>query len=76
MNNKPTIAIIGGGSWATALVKILSNNVDKILWWVRNADTVEFIKKYHHNPNYLSDVEINPDKVSVTNDLKKFNKTS
>src|SRR4051812_885857 len=69
MNNKPTIAIIGGGSWATAIVKILSNNVDKILWWVRNADTVELISKYRHNPNYLSDVEINLEKVSVTNDL-------
>jgi len=70
MNAKPTIAVIGGGSWATALVKILSNNVDRIHWWLRNADTVEFVKKYHHNPNYLSDVEINLGKVLVNNDLK------
>ena len=55
------IAVIGGGSWATALVKILSNNVDEINWWVRNEETVEFIKRYHHNPNYLSDVEFNLD---------------
>ncbi len=66
----PTIAVIGGGSWATAIVKILSNNVDRISWWLRNAETVEFVKKYHHNPNYLSDVEINLEKVSVNNDLK------
>ncbi len=70
MNNKPTIAVIGGGSWATAIVKILSNNVDQIFWWLRNADTVEFVKKYHHNPNYLSDVAINLEKVLVNNDLK------
>jgi glycerol-3-phosphate dehydrogenase (NAD(P)+) len=76
MTTKPTIAIIGGGSWATALVKILSNNVDKIFWWVRSADTVEFVKKYHHNPNYLSDVEINPEKVLVTNDLASSIKES
>ncbi len=61
--SKPVIAIIGGGSWATALVKIFSNNVDTIHWWVRNADTADFIGKYRHNPNYLSDVEINLDKV-------------
>src|SRR3954466_8643173 len=67
--NKPTVSIIGGGSWATALVKILSNNVDSIKWWVRSAETVDFINKYRHNPSYLSDVEINPEKVSVTNDL-------
>jgi glycerol-3-phosphate dehydrogenase (NAD(P)+) len=66
---KPVIAVIGGGSWATALVKILSNNVDKINWWVRSADTAGFINKYRHNPNYLSDVEINLEKVFVSNDL-------
>ena len=64
------IAVIGGGSWATAIVKILSNNVSSIKWWVRSADTVAFIHKYKHNPNYLSDVEIDLQKVAVTNDLQ------
>jgi glycerol-3-phosphate dehydrogenase (NAD(P)+) len=67
--SKPVIAVIGGGSWATALVKILSNNVDKINWWVRSADTADFITKYRHNPNYLSDVEINLSRVTISNDL-------
>ena len=69
--SKPVIAVIGGGSWATALVKIFSNNVDTIHWWVRSTDTADFISKYRHNPNYLSDVEINLDKVSISNDLTK-----
>ncbi len=71
MTNQPQIAVIGGGSWATAIVKILSTNVEKINWWVRSAETVEFIRKYKHNPNYLSDVEINLGKVNVNHDLKK-----
>ena len=71
MSEKPQIAVIGGGSWATAIVKILSNNVPKINWWVRSNDTVEFIRKYKHNPNYLSDVEIDLQKVDVNHDLKK-----
>jgi len=71
MNSQPQIAVIGGGSWATAIVKILSNNVERIHWWVRSAETVEFIRKYKHNPNYLSDAEINLDKVNVNNNLKK-----
>lgn len=65
------ISVIGGGSWATAIIKILSNNVNKIHWWVRSAETAEFIRKYKHNPNYLSDVEINTDKIEVETDLKK-----
>ncbi len=66
-----TIAVIGGGSWATALIKILSNNSPRLEWWVRNEETVAFINKYHHNPNYLSDVEVDMDKINVSSDLKK-----
>src|SRR5689334_1476653 len=63
------VTVIGGGSWATAIVKILSNNVDNINWWVPSAETAELMRKYKHNPNYLSDVEINLFKVHVTNHL-------
>ena len=73
---KPTVAVIGGGSWATAIVKIISTNVDAINWWVRSQDTVDFIHKYKHNPNYLSDVEIDLGIVEVTHDLKKAIKES
>ncbi|HLG33291.1 MAG TPA: NAD(P)H-dependent glycerol-3-phosphate dehydrogenase [Bacteroidia bacterium] len=68
---KLSVAVIGGGSWATALVKILSNNVDKIHWWVRSAETAEYIRKHRHNPKYISDVEIDTAKVEVGNDLQR-----
>lgn len=61
------IAVIGGGSWATALVKIISENHDvQISWWLRNAEDVNYISQFHHNPKYLSAVEIHPDKVTPT----------
>lgn len=63
------IAVLGGGSWATALIKILTNNVDHITWWMRNQESVDFIRKYHHNPNYLGDVELNMQKIKVTSDI-------
>ena len=65
------VAVIGGGSWATAIVKILSNNVSNISWWVRSPETADFIRKYKHNPNYLSDAEVDLSKVNVNNNLKK-----
>ncbi|MCC6690641.1 MAG: NAD(P)H-dependent glycerol-3-phosphate dehydrogenase [Bacteroidia bacterium] len=69
MNNR--FAVIGGGSWATALVKIVCNNVEQMNWWMRNTNAVEFIKKYHHNPNYLSSVDLDLEKVNVSSKLKQ-----
>jgi glycerol-3-phosphate dehydrogenase (NAD(P)+) len=68
--NSKTIGVIGGGSWATALVKILSNNVSVINWYMRNEQAVRHIRKFKHNPNYLQAVEINLDIVCVTTDLE------
>ena len=51
MNTQPKIAVIGGGSWATAIVKMLCNNVDTLYWWIRSQETVDHIKKFKHNPN-------------------------
>lgn len=64
------IAVIGGGSWATAIVKILTENNDYVGWWMRSEDNVMHIKKYHHNPNYLSSVELMTEKIDVSTDLK------
>ena len=65
------IAVVGGGSWATALVKILAENSSlKVNWWLRDNRDVEHIKKHHHNPSYLSDVYINPKRVTPFTQLE------
>jgi glycerol-3-phosphate dehydrogenase (NAD(P)+) len=69
--NNSSIAIIGGGSWATALVKILSNNTGSISWWVRKKETAEYIRIHRHNPDYISDVEVETKKVTVTSDINQ-----
>ncbi len=69
MTKEPKIAVIGGGSWATAIAKMLQNNSTNIGWWVRNPDTVEFIKKNHHNPNYISSVSFEVNKFNVSSNL-------
>lgn len=71
MNTKK-IAVIGGGSWATAIVKMLCNNSDQVYWWIRNAASVEHIKKYKHNPNYLTSVEFDTNKLLLNTDLKEI----
>lgn len=76
MDTENRIAVIGGGSWATALVKILCNNVDKVNWYMRNETAVEHIKKYRHNPRYLQSVEFDLNKIDVSTDLIKVIESS
>ncbi len=66
------IAVIGGGSWATALVKILCNNLNSVNWWMRSETAVAHIIKYKHNPNYLQSVEFNLSKINVSTDLEEI----
>ena len=70
MGDQKKIAVIGGGSWATALVKILCNNVDSVNWYMRNEEAVSHIHKFRHNPNYLQSVEFDLSKINVSTDLK------
>ena len=64
--NNTKIAVIGGGSWATALIKILCEQPNvQIRWWLRNHDDIAHIRKFHHNPSYLSDVALSPKKIKV-----------
>ncbi len=70
--NKPKIAVIGGGSWATAIVKILCNNVTSVNWWMRNEGAVAHILKFRHNPNYLQSVEFDLNRINVSTDLEEI----
>ena len=64
------IGIIGNGSWATALVKMLTDNGHHVNWWMRSEDAVQFIEEHHHNESYLSSVYFKPDIIHPTTDLK------
>jgi len=71
MSEQPKFAVIGGGSWATAIAKMLCANLPEIIWYMRNEDAIEHIKTHHHNPNYLSDVEFQVDKLKLTSDINE-----
>ncbi|NNF19969.1 MAG: NAD(P)H-dependent glycerol-3-phosphate dehydrogenase [Flavobacteriaceae bacterium] len=71
MDKNLNFAVIGGGSWATAIVKMLSENLDKIHWYMRSQETVEYIRKNKHNPNYLSSVEFHTEQLVLTSDMNE-----
>ncbi|PHX92958.1 MAG: glycerol-3-phosphate dehydrogenase [Flavobacteriales bacterium] len=69
-NTKKSIGIIGSGSWATALVKMISDAQEPVNWWIRKPEKAAYIASHHHNPDYLSGVEIHPEKVDILTDLQ------
>jgi len=63
------IAVIGSGSWGTALVKLLGHNVDRVGWWVRSEKTKKYVEKNGRNPVYLQYAELVPEKLDISTDM-------
>ncbi|CAM1372426.1 Glycerol-3-phosphate dehydrogenase [Tenacibaculum litoreum] len=69
MNNQTRIAVLGGGSWATAIVKMLSENLETIGWYMRSIYAIEHIKRNKHNPSYLSSAELHPEQLDLSENI-------
>lgn len=74
MEQTAKVAVIGGGSWATANIKmLLDNRTDKeVFWWMRNEESISHLRQYGHNPNYLSSVEIRVPAENISNNLEEM----
>lgn len=66
------IAIIGGGSWATAIAKIIVSHTKHIGWYIRREDSIENFLRTGHNPNYLTSVRFNLSQIFFSNDINKI----
>jgi glycerol-3-phosphate dehydrogenase (NAD(P)+) len=74
----PKVAMVGGGSWATAIIKMLFDNTEEkeIYWWMRNNDAISHIKKFKHNPHYISSVEIKIKDENISDDINEIINTA
>jgi len=72
MMSKPTFGVIGGGSWATAIVKMLCENLETVGWYMRSNYALEHIKREEHNPSYLSSVEFKPEQLKLSNVINEI----
>jgi len=72
MNTKPSVGVLGGGSWATAIVKLLTNHVDTVHWWMRNQRAIDHIMSFGHNPNYIQAIEFDVSKLHMSTDLQEI----
>lgn len=71
-----TFGILGSGSWATALAKILTDNGQTISWWFRNQKAIDQMMIRRHNPQYLSTAYFNPQQLSLTTNASEVIKNS
>ncbi len=65
------LAIMGGGSWATAIAKILLSTEDSINWYIRREDRIEDFKRLGHNPAYLTSVPFDTNRINFYSDINK-----
>jgi len=70
--NLPKVGVIGSGSFATAVVKMLMENCEKVHWLLRNDGTREALISQGSNPHYLTAVKFNPDRLVLTMDINKY----
>ncbi|MFI5132907.1 MAG: NAD(P)H-dependent glycerol-3-phosphate dehydrogenase [Chitinophagales bacterium] len=64
--------IIGGGSWATALAKILTDKKHSVNWWIRSPEIIQHIQQQGNNPHYLSSVDFNISLLNLSDDIGKI----
>ena len=67
---------MGGGSWATSIIKMLCENIESVNWWMRNEEVINHIKTYGHNPNYISDAELKKEKLELSSNINEVVKNS
>jgi glycerol-3-phosphate dehydrogenase (NAD(P)+) len=72
MSSKLKYAVFGSGSWATAVVKMLCENLDEVGWYMRSVYTKEHLLKEQHNPSYLSSVEFKLKQLKLSNDINEM----
>lgn len=67
---KMQIGVIGSGSWATAIAKIVTDNGHQINWWVRQQTNIDYFVKRKHNPHYLRNAYFDVQRIVFSTDIK------
>lgn len=72
ISNSTSCAVIGHGSWATAIVKLLCEQGKTVGWYIRNPEVIEGIVTEGSNPKYLRDVEFNVEQLHISSDINEI----
>ena len=75
-SNCGKVAIIGGGSWATAIAKMVLEKIDRINWYIRRNDQIDEFRKLGHNPSYLTSVAFDVNRITFSSDINEIVRNS
>ncbi|MBQ9362492.1 MAG: NAD(P)H-dependent glycerol-3-phosphate dehydrogenase [Bacteroidaceae bacterium] len=70
------VAVLGGGSWATAIAKIVMHHEEHITWYMRRDDRIEDFKQLHHNPAYLTSLHFDVNRITFCSDINEVVKNN
>ena len=70
--NAYRVGVIGDGSWGTAIMKMLSENLEKINWWVKDDSVKQYIETHSHSPKHLSSIKFNLNQLNITADINEL----
>jgi glycerol-3-phosphate dehydrogenase (NAD(P)+) len=70
MSELKRIGLLGSGSWATALAKMLCENVEELNWWIRSEDTIQHIETFGSNPKYIQSIQFPKDKLKLSSNMR------
>lgn len=76
MNPYKKIGMVGNGSWASALMKLLTNHNHKVFWHIRKQDDLKYFIENHRNPRYLSELEFDNKKINYSSDINEIAESS
>lgn len=76
MEKNKRVSVIGSGSWATAIVKILHENLPRVGWYIREKEIIDHLKKHNHNPRFLSSVLFDTSHLKISNDINEIVRNS
>ncbi|MGL4992902.1 MAG: NAD(P)H-dependent glycerol-3-phosphate dehydrogenase [Bacteroidales bacterium] len=76
MSEHKRVAILGGGSWATAIAKLILNNTERVSWYMRRKDRIEDFKREGSNPAYLSGVKFDVSRIDFSTNINHVVKNS
>ncbi|MGL4364042.1 MAG: NAD(P)H-dependent glycerol-3-phosphate dehydrogenase [Bacteroidales bacterium] len=69
IHSKARYTVLGSGSWATAITKLLTKNLSRVGWYVRDQEIIEHIIRYRHNPKFLTEVEFDLNRLQLFSDI-------